>query len=87
MGRSSRDGFGHGLVVRGSEVLLSGILAREMLARQRPTDVVGQSIGIGVFLEGPNQDLFFQHGGANAGYRCYLMAYLDRPVAFAFMTN
>ena len=70
-----------------SEALLPGVVTREMLARQRPTDVTAQSIGLGVFLEGPNQGGYFQHGGANAGYRCYLLGYLERPLAIAIMTN
>ena len=40
-----------------------------------------------MFLEGPNQDPYFQHGGANAGYRCYLLGYLEGPLAIAIMTN
>jgi CubicO group peptidase (beta-lactamase class C family) len=53
-----------------SGALLPGSVAREMMARQRPSDVAGQSVGLGVFLEGPNPDGFFHHAGGNAGYRC-----------------
>ena len=28
-----------------------------------------QSMGMGVFLEGPADNTYFQHGGANLGYR------------------
>lgn len=58
-----------------------------MLARQRPTDAAGQHIGLGLFMEGPAQGGRFQHGGANAGYRAYLLGHLDRPLAIAIMTN
>jgi CubicO group peptidase (beta-lactamase class C family) len=70
-----------------SDALLPGTVTRAMVTRQRPTDVAGQSIGLGLFLEGSAQDAYFQHGGANAGYRCYMVGYLDRPLAIAIMTN
>jgi CubicO group peptidase (beta-lactamase class C family) len=70
-----------------SEELLPTAVAREMLTRQRPSDVSGQAVGLGVFLEGPIQGSFFHHAGGNAGYRCYVFGYLDRPLAIAIMTN
>jgi CubicO group peptidase (beta-lactamase class C family) len=70
-----------------SEALLPAAVARTMLTAQRPTDVAGQSIALGLFLEGSGDGAYFQHGGANAGYRCYLLGYLDRPIAIAIMTN
>jgi CubicO group peptidase (beta-lactamase class C family) len=70
-----------------SDALLPGSVTREMLARQRTTDIAGQSIGLGVFLEGPAAATFFQHSGGNVGYRCYMFGYLDRPLAIAIMTN
>jgi CubicO group peptidase (beta-lactamase class C family) len=70
-----------------SETLLRAAAAREMLAGQRATDVPGQSVGLGVFLERPSPDTFFHHAGGNAGYRCYLFGHLERPLAIAIMTN
>lgn len=76
------------LAYRGeSDALLPTTVARAMLTAQRPTDVPGQSIGLGLFLEGTGADAYFQHGGGNPGYRCYVLGYLDRPVAIAIMTN
>jgi CubicO group peptidase (beta-lactamase class C family) len=67
--------------------LLPPAVAREMLTPERPTDAAGQSMGLGLFLEGLGQDPCFQHGGANTGYRCYIVGYLERPLAIAIMTN
>lgn len=44
------------LAYRGDPGLLPSSVAREMLTAQRATDVRGQSIGLGVFLEGLDQD-------------------------------
>jgi CubicO group peptidase (beta-lactamase class C family) len=70
-----------------SGALLPQTVAREMFAPQRPTDVAGQSVGLGLFLEGSPQEPSFQHGGANAGYRCHMVGYVERPLAIAIMTN
>jgi CubicO group peptidase (beta-lactamase class C family) len=70
-----------------SDALLRQPVARAMLTRQRATDVPGQSVGLGVFLEGPDQGTFFYHAGANAGYRAYVFGYCDRPLSIAIMTN
>jgi CubicO group peptidase (beta-lactamase class C family) len=76
------------LSYRGRSVaLLPRAVSQEMLTRQRPTDTPGQFVGLGVFLEGAGPDGYFQHGGANAGYRGYMLGYLDRPLAIAIMTN
>jgi CubicO group peptidase (beta-lactamase class C family) len=70
-----------------SDALLPGTATRAMLTRQRPTDTPGQSVGIGVFLEGSSLDASFQHGGGNPGYRCHMVGYLDRSLAIVIMTN
>lgn len=70
-----------------SEALLPSGVTRALLTSQRPTDAPGQYMGLGMFLEGTGSDAYFQHAGGNLGYRCYLLGYLDRPVAIAIMTN
>jgi CubicO group peptidase (beta-lactamase class C family) len=70
-----------------SERLLPPALTRQMLTRLRPTDVAGQFIGMGLFPEGPADDGLLDNILDNAGYRCYLVADLERPFAIAIMTN
>jgi CubicO group peptidase (beta-lactamase class C family) len=70
-----------------SPALLPPEVTRQMLSREHPTGVSGQFIGIGLFLEGSGPDAYFQHGGGNPGYRCYLLGDLERPFAVAVMTN
>jgi CubicO group peptidase (beta-lactamase class C family) len=69
-------------VVGADRAFLRPDLARAMLARQ-----FGSDLGLGFFLEGDGPSLRFAHGGGNEGFRCYLVAYADRPHGAAVMTN
>lgn len=40
----------------------------------RPERQVGNA-GLGLFLSGNDRSLSFSHGGANAGYRCFLIGF------------
>jgi hypothetical protein len=64
------------------EAFLRRDVARAMLTRQ-----FGSELGLGFFLEGTDATLRFSHGGGNEGFRCYLVAYADRPQGAAVMTN
>jgi len=60
--------------------LLSRRLAKEMLSKQTDDFGLGISLpGTGVFR--------FQHGGGNAGYRCFMVLSVDHPEGVAIMTN
>jgi len=64
----------------GKSKVISAKTARAML-----TPVIGQQ-GLGPQLGGSPARRFFSHGGANAGYRCMLVAYEDGEGAVV-MTN
>ncbi len=53
----------------GEDQLLSPEMARAMLSRQ------AEDWGLGPALDGEADSLVFSHGGANEGYRCYLLAF------------
>jgi CubicO group peptidase (beta-lactamase class C family) len=69
--------------------LLSQPLASEMLTPQvSASDRIGglSALGLGPFItEGPNAR--FGHSGGNEGFRCHLLAYRDRGLGAAVMTN
>jgi CubicO group peptidase (beta-lactamase class C family) len=62
----------------------SKVLSREMM-RQMLTNQKG-NWGLGLGLGAPGHKLRFGHGGANEGFRCNLVAYLEGE-GFAIMTN
>lgn len=61
--------------------LLSPEMAREFLTIQKG------EYGLGVAVEGDGAARRFSHGGANAGYRCYFVAFAGRGDGVAVMTN
>jgi hypothetical protein len=65
----------------GDTKFLPAALTREML-NQGPGEY-----GLGWGVGGKDDDRRFGHGGANAGYRCNLSAYLKRGQAAVVMTN
>lgn len=63
-----------------SDTLLPQHLARLMLTRQI------DDFGLGLYL--PSDGIFrFQHGGANAGYRCHMVLSVEIPDGVVIMTN
>lgn len=64
-----------------SQAVISKAMAEQMLTRQMNDD------GLGVFLTGEGQSLWFGHGGANEGFRCMFVAYARTGQGAAIMTN
>ncbi len=64
-----------------SSKILSQAMMREMLTHQK-----GNS-GLGFSLESPGHQPRFGHGGANEGFRCNLVGYMESGQGFAIMTN
>lgn len=65
-----------------SNKILKQATAKEMLTEQN-----GGPVGLGFFLEGEGESRRFGHGGSNRGFRCRLVAYLERGQGAAVMTN
>ncbi len=61
--------------------LLSRDMARKMLTRENAV------CGLGFFVKGEGDRLWFGHGGANEGYRCDLIAFPATGQGMAIMTN
>jgi len=76
----ARYALGVEAALAGKSKVISAKTARSML-----TPVIGQQ-GIGPQLGGSTARRHFSHGGANAGYRCLLVAYEDGEGA-VIMTN
>jgi CubicO group peptidase (beta-lactamase class C family) len=64
-----------------SRRVLSTRLAAEMLRPQR------EEWGLGVSVTGNGAATRFSHGGANVGFRCYVVGYRDHASGMAIMTN
>ncbi len=67
--------------ISGQGKLLSQASAREMLSRQNAR------CGLGFFVQGDGNQLRFDHGGANEGYRCQLIGYPATGQGLVIMTN
>jgi CubicO group peptidase (beta-lactamase class C family) len=65
-----------------SQKVLSHKMVEQMLTPQG-----GGLVGLGPFLEKAGSDRYFTHGGSNQGFRCELVAYLDRGQGAVVMTN
>lgn len=52
-----------------SNKVVSAAMTKQMLTRQL------RSMGLGIVVVGADATLRFEHGGANEGYRCHLVAY------------
>lgn len=65
----------------GRSRLLSAAAAREMLTVQK------QGYGLGLSLTGTGKAARFGHGGANAGFRCQMVAYAETGQGAVVMTN
>ena len=65
---------------RGPKVMSQELAAR-MVNRQF------EDFGLGFAIEGEGPSATFSHGGSNAGFRCYLMAFRDTASGVAIMTN
>lgn len=61
--------------------------ASAMLTRQPGLSAQGGRMGLGVFLEGHGRAMRFSHGGSNAGYKCYLIAFPQTGQGAVVMTN
>ncbi len=61
--------------------VLSPAMVREMLTVQK------NSYGLGLSIEGSGATARFGHGGANAGFRCQMTAYLNGGQGAVVMTN
>lgn len=64
-----------------SNRVLSKKMARQMLSPQ-----MGRS-GLGLEVDGEGASVRFSHGGANQGFRCFLVAYRDSGRGAVVMTN
>jgi CubicO group peptidase (beta-lactamase class C family) len=65
-----------------SNRVLSKELVDEML-----TPFVSSTMGLGLALQKQGDTVYFSHGGANAGFRCYLIAHKEKGYGAAIMTN
>ena len=65
----------------GRSRVLSAATAREMLTVQK------QAYGLGLSLTGTGKTARFGHGGANAGFRCQMVAYAETGQGAVVMTN
>jgi CubicO group peptidase (beta-lactamase class C family) len=65
-----------------SNRVLSKELVDEML-----TPFVSSTMGLGLALQKQGDTVYFSHGGANEGFRCYLIAHKDKGYGAAIMTN
>jgi CubicO group peptidase (beta-lactamase class C family) len=63
-----------------------GFLRRD-LVDQMLTSQCDSTYGIGFNLEAQGAALRFHHGGSNAGFKCYLLAYAERGQGAVVMTN
>jgi len=64
-----------------SNQVLSPKMAREMLTAQ------SGRYGLGVALDGEGKRARFSHSGANEGFRCHLIAYVESGQRAVVMTN
>jgi CubicO group peptidase (beta-lactamase class C family) len=64
-----------------SNRVLSEAMTRQMLTRQ------SDDVGLGPFLRTGGNPNEFDHGGANAGYRCIMVMLSDTGQGLAIMTN
>jgi CubicO group peptidase (beta-lactamase class C family) len=74
----------------GRGALLSQPLAREMLTPQvKSSDRIGglTAVGLGPFIAEDGAVSRFGHSGGNEGFRCHLLAYRERGIGAAVMTN
>lgn len=63
------------------------VLSQDM-TNQMLTPIQGHdSIGLGIVLRGEKKDFSFSHGGSNAGFQCYLIAYPEKGQGAVVMTN
>jgi len=65
-----------------SNRVLSQELMDEMLS-----PFVTPTRGLGLSLQKKGDAVYFNHGGANEGFRCYLIAHKDKGYGVAIMTN
>ncbi len=61
------------------------VLSPEMVG-QMLTEQIG-AWGLGLGLEGKGQAALFRHGGANEGFRCFMVAYIETGQGAVIMTN
>ena len=69
--------------------ILGPELTASMLTRHvGPTSRLGglDSVGLGLFLGGP-EEMWFGHSGGNEGFKCHLLAHRDAGCGLAVMTN
>ena len=64
-----------------SKRVFSAEMAKQMLSPQI------ENVGLGIFLEGKDDQRFFYHGGANEGFRAMLVAYENSGRGVAVMCN
>ncbi|MBW1792487.1 MAG: serine hydrolase [Deltaproteobacteria bacterium] len=65
-----------------SNKVLSQELMDEMLS-----PFVTPTVGLGLSLQKKGNAVYFNHGGANEGFRCYLIAHKNKGYGAAIMTN
>ncbi len=62
------------------------ILSADMVETMLTSSGLGDA-GLGLFLYSRDGAVYFQHGGGNEGFRCYLIAHRDEGYGAAIMTN
>ena len=65
-----------------SNLVLDRALTELML-----TPVLSDGYGLGMSLIDVNGELYFGHGGANEGFRCFMIAHKTAGVGAVVMTN
>ncbi|MCP5050505.1 MAG: beta-lactamase family protein [bacterium] len=65
-----------------SAKVLSRQAAEEML-----TPFASNSVGLGIMLTRKGDAVYFQHGGSNEGFRCYLIGHTKKGYGAVVMTN
>jgi CubicO group peptidase (beta-lactamase class C family) len=67
--------------LRGESALLTAETARQM------TTVVKEGYGLGLGVHGTGAAATFGHGGSNAGFKCQMVAFIDKGQGAVVMTN
>jgi CubicO group peptidase (beta-lactamase class C family) len=76
--------------VAGRDAILRPATAREMLTPQvASTERIGglRSVGLGPFLGGETETMWFGHSGGNEGFKCHVLAHVEAGCGAAVMTN
>lgn len=62
------------------------VLSRE-ITDEMLSPFITPTVGLGLFLQKKGDAIYFNHGGGNEGFRCYLIAHKNKGYGAAIMTN